>query len=62
MPHLWGLDLMNCSSVGDASDRDIGGLTELKELYLNGTQVTDVGLACVRGKQELACCFSTTCG
>jgi Leucine Rich repeat len=57
MPHLWGLDLMNCSSVGDASARNLGRLTGLKERYLNGTQFSDVGLACVRGKQELRVLF-----
>jgi Leucine Rich repeat len=57
MPHLWGLDLMNCSLVGDASAREISGLVELKELYLNGTRFTDMGLACVRGKRELRVLF-----
>ena len=53
MPRLWGLDLMRCPKIGDASAQHIGRLTELKELYLSDSRVTDAGLSCVRSNQKL---------
>ena len=53
MPRLWGLDLMRCPGIGDASAQDIGRLTELRELYLSESRVTDAGLSCVRSNQKL---------
>jgi Leucine-rich repeat (LRR) protein len=51
MPHLLRLSLMSSPNVGDGVSRRIESLTELEELYLSGTRLTDFGLTAVRGKK-----------
>ena len=51
MPRLLRLGLMFSVNVGDETIKRVAGMTELEELYLNNTRVTDAGLGHLRGKK-----------